>query len=232
MKLSVIIPTFNEQDNIEKLVNFFLLSQQKNNIEIIIVDGGSTDETSNIVNRIKTVQFYVSSKKGRAAQMNFGATKATGEIFYFVHADVIPVQNFYQDIFTAIHHKIDFGCYRYIFDSPSKMLKFNAFMTRFNTIWAGGGDQTLFIKKEVFYMLNGFDEKLLIMEDFDLVKRAKKNKFNFSILPFSVMVSARKYVHNSWLKVQYANTLIVFAWKCGASQSWMVRKYNKILFNQ
>jgi rSAM/selenodomain-associated transferase 2 len=231
VKLSVIIPTYNEQDNIENLLQCFVSSIQKNNFEIIVIDGGSTDETSKIVNRIKEVQFYVSPKKGRASQMNYGASKASGEIFYFVHADVVPVQSFYDDILAAIYHKIDFGCYRYKFDSPSKMLKFNAFMTRFNTVWAGGGDQTLFIKKEIFFRLNGFDENLLIMEDFDLVKRAKKRKYFFIILPFNVTVSARKYINNSWLKVQYANTLIVFAWKCGASQSWMVNKYNKILSN-
>jgi hypothetical protein len=108
-------------------------------------------------------------------------------------------------------------------------LKFNAYMTRFNSVWAGGGDQTLFLKKETFTLLRGFKEDFIIMEDFDLIKRAKQLKLHFKILPYKVIVSARKFEKNSWLKVQFANAVIVVAWKLGASQSWMKRKYVKWL---
>ncbi len=230
MKVSVIIPTFNEQDNIKKLLDFFMLAPNRHLIEIIVVDGGSSDDTISIAQSFKEVNVCISPKKGRAAQMNYGASKAIGEIFYFVHADVIPVLNYYDDVINAITEN-DFGCYRYVFDSPNNLLKFNAYMTRYNSVWAGGGDQTLFIKKDTFFKLNGFKDELLIMEDFDLVKRAKKMKMKFIILPCNVMVSARKYKYNSWIKVQYANTLIMLAWKFGASQIWLQDKYKKLLSN-
>jgi hypothetical protein len=161
--------------------------------------------------------------------MNYAASIAAGDILYFVHADVQVHRDYIDHILWAIDSGYDLGCYRYKFNSKKRMLRFNGYMTRFNTVWAGGGDQTLFIKKTVFERLNGFRPDYRIMEDFDLVKRAKKQRLKFIILPYNVLVSARKYDKNSWLRVQVANTIIVMAWRLGASQDWMVNKYKKML---
>ncbi len=228
MLLSIIIPTFNEAQNIESLLTIIQANKYYNHCEVIVVDGGSTDHTLTIVNPFN-VTILESPQRGRAAQMNYGATRAKGDVLYFVHADVKINAQYYEQIKTAIENGVKLGCYQYDFDSKSKLLKFNAFMTRFNSVWAGGGDQTLFLKKETFTFLNGFKEEFLIMEDFDLVKRVKQLKLNFKILPYKVIVSARKYESNSWLKVQLANTVIIIAWKLGASQSWLKQKYVKWL---
>jgi rSAM/selenodomain-associated transferase 2 len=228
MLLSVIIPTYNEEASIARTIDSLLLNANRQSIEIILVDCGSTDNTIAIANSLGIAKVVLSPQKGRAAQMNYGASLAKGDVFYFVHADVKVHPNYYEHISNAIATGIDFGCYRYQFDSPQKMLRFNAYMTKYNSIWAGGGDQTLFIKKEVFHSLNGFKADYIIMEDFDLVKRAKK-QFRFSILPYSILVSARKYDNNSWLRVQLANSIIVVAWKLGASQQWMKKRYKKLL---
>jgi GT2 family glycosyltransferase len=89
-----------------------------------------------------------------------------------------------------------------------KLLKVNAWFTQFNGLLSGGGDQTLFIRKDVFWELGGFDETYCLMEDFELVRRIKK-KYNFKVIPKRILVSARKYEKNSWFRVQVAN-LIVF----------------------
>jgi rSAM/selenodomain-associated transferase 2 len=228
MLLSVIIPSYNEEASIARTIDSLLLNANRQSIEIILVDGGSTDNTIAIANSLGIAKVVLSPQKGRAAQMNYGASLAKGDVFYFVHADVKVHPNYYEHISNAIAMGIDFGCYRYQFDSPKKMLRFNAYMTKYNSVWAGGGDQTLFIKKEVFDALNGFKADYIIMEDFDLVKRAKK-QFRFSILAYSILVSARKYDNNSWLRVQLANSIIVVAWKLGASQQWMKKRYKKLL---
>jgi rSAM/selenodomain-associated transferase 2 len=225
MKISVIIPTYNEAAHIGALVQQL---KQTNVHEIIVSDGGSIDHTLKLAEASGAIA-VLSPNKGRAAQMNYAASIATGHIFYFVHADVKPHADYVVHILEAIQAGIDFGCYRYRFDSTKKILRFNGYMTRFNSIWAGGGDQTLFIKKEIFNKLNGFKADYRIMEDFDLVKRAKKAGYRFKILPYSILVSARKYDKNSWLRVQWANTRIILAWKRGASQEWMVRKYKEML---
>ncbi len=228
MKLSIIIPTYNEAANIEKMLTHLSNCSCVGECEVIIVDANSTDNTVELANNYK-VKIYTTEHKSRAIQMNLGASKATGTVLYFVHADVAVHHHFCSHIKAAIQSGKHFGCYRYQFDSTNKLLKFNGYMTKYNSVWAGGGDQTLFITKEKFEALNGFDNSLLIMEDFDLVKRAKKMGLNFTILPYTIKVSARKYEKNSWLRVQAANTVIVIAWKMGASQQWLKTKYSKLL---
>lgn len=227
MPLSIIIPVYNEAEHIGELVRTILSYGKHQLAEVIVTDGGSTDNTLQLA-AAAGARAVLSPEKGRAAQMNYAASIATGDILYFVHADVQVHPGFVQHICTALEKGTDAGCYRYRFDSPKKILRFNSYMTRFNTIWAGGGDQTLFIKKELFNALNGFRGGFRIMEDFDLVKRIKK-KYRFLVLPYEITVSARKYEKNSWLRVQLANTIIVMAWKLGASQNWMVNTYKKLL---
>jgi GT2 family glycosyltransferase len=93
----------------------------------------------------------------------------------------------------------------------------------------GGGDQTLFIKKEVFEALHNFRADYMIMEDLDLVRRAKKSKYNYIVLPYNIIVSARKYVNNSWARVQGTNLFMVIAWKLGVGQGWLKKTYKKLL---
>jgi rSAM/selenodomain-associated transferase 2 len=227
--ISIIIPAYNEEANIVRLQKeFSSIINNRTAIEVIIVDGGSTDNTVTEAKHL-TTHVYDSPQKGRAAQMNYGASKAKGTIFYFVHADVSLMPGFDEYIRAAINEGVDFGCFRYDFDSKKKTLKFNAYLTQYNSVWAGGGDQTLFIKKEVFESLQGFRADYIIMEDFDVVKRAKKRGYKFKILPHSIVVSARKYNTNSWVRVHLANITIVIAWKLGASQQWMKRTYKKLL---
>lgn len=207
MKLSVIIPCLNEEKNLEELIPLLKNELAPYPHEIIVVDGGSKDKTVEIC-QLHSVSLAKAEKACRAVQMNIGASLATGDVLYFVHADTRPIHGFFKDIKIAIENGKIAGCYRYRFDSEHPLLKVNGWFTRFNGILSGGGDQTLFIKKEIFEEMCGFNEQFCIMEDFELVKRLK-NKYQFYIIPKSIRVSARKYEHNSWLRVQWAN-LIAF----------------------
>ena len=79
------------------------------------------------------------------------------------------------------------------------------------------GDQSLFIKKELFDELGGYDDELKIMEDYDFIKRAKK-EFLFKVIPKNILVSARKYQNNSYLKVNLANLIVFWMYTLGCSQ--------------
>lgn len=87
MRISVVIPTFNEEKNIIQLVGAIKKFGEEIVNEVIIVDGGRTDHTLGVVNATG-IKIHTSPKKGRASQMNYGAHHATGEILFFVHADV------------------------------------------------------------------------------------------------------------------------------------------------
>ena len=215
MKHSIIIPTLNEEEKIFQLLDF-LEANALPDTEIIVVDGGSKDKTIDLAKRFKNVNLIETKRASRAFQLNEGARQAKGEILYFVHADVLPPQSFEEDIKKAISSGNDFGCYRFVFDKRALMLKFNAWWTRFDFMFCRGGDQTLFVTKDVFNKLNGFDENFVIMEDFDFILRARK-QFKFRIVPKDVVVSARKYKLNSYFKVNMVNLYSYWCFMFGKS---------------
>ena len=227
MFLSIIIPTYNESENIEKLILYLKENCKNKDYEIIVSDGGSKDNTLEIASKLG-VTALVSPVKGRAGQMNYGVKHAKGNVFYFVHADSFPVETFYEDIQKAIHDNFNCGSFRFKFDSPKFILKVNSFFTRFNYLFFRGGDQTIFSTKQLWEKAGGFNEKMLIMEDYDFLERIW-NKGKFKLIPKSTLVSARKYDENSWLRVQLANLKVVKMYKNGASQDAMIKAYHTSL---
>lgn len=204
--ISVIIPTYNEAGNLKALIPLIKAETNPKILEIIVVDAQSSDQSKEVAENFG-VKFFSSKKRSRAHQMNLGAKHAKGSIFYFVHADTRPVKGFARDINENILKSKLAGCYRYSFDSSQFLLKINAWFTRFNGIFAGGGDQTLYITRSLFEKLEGFNEKYTIMEDFDLIRRIRKIS-SFHIIPKEIIVSARKYEVNGWLRVQLVNFLV------------------------
>lgn len=203
MTLSVIIPTFNEAANIAPLIEDLKQYGRDRLTDILVVDGGSTDDT---VERARQAGATVllSPQAGRAIQMNYGASQASGDVLYFVHADVKIHPDFVRDIHQAIAQGNDAGCYRFRFASSHPLLRLNSYGTRFPGIMSRGGDQTLFMTRSLFNQLGGFRERYVIMEDFDMIVRIRQVA-QFCIIPKDVVVSARKYEENSWLRVQVAN---------------------------
>jgi rSAM/selenodomain-associated transferase 2 len=226
MLLSIVIPTFNEVDTIENLLVHLLNNCKNQSYEIIVSDGGSTDDTVKIAS--KYCKCIVSPIKGRAGQMNYGVANAAGNVYYFVHADSIPVASFYDDIALSLQKNYNCGSFRFTFDSTKFMLKINSFFTRFNYLFFRGGNQTIFCTKELWDVVGPFKEQLLIMEDYDFLERIWV-KGNFNLIPKATVVSARKYDNNSWITVQLANLKVVQMYRNGASQADMIAAYQKAL---
>ena len=174
MKISVIIPALNEEENLGKLLKRLKIQPGKSIHEIIVVDGGSTDETCKVAEQYK-VMILKSPEKGRSVQMNYGAKQASGDILYFLHSDTLPPDTFLADIKNALDEGFPVGCFRYQFNSPRKLLKVNAYFTRFDKIWCRGGDQSLYIRRTLFEEMNGFREDYQIMEDFDFIIWVRKS---------------------------------------------------------
>ena len=208
MTISIIIPTYTEEANIGRLVRELRQYGGQSVVQILVVDANSPDDTAIIAEQAGAT-VLLSPKPGRAAQMNFGAAHATGDILYFVHADVGINPDFVTDIEAGVRAGCDAGCYRFRFDSEKPMLQLNSYGTRFSGLMSRGGDQTLFITRTLFDRLGGFDESFVVMEDFEIIIRIRQVA-RFLIIPKDVLVSARKYGTNSWLRVQVAN-LTAFA---------------------
>ncbi|MEO6190480.1 MAG: TIGR04283 family arsenosugar biosynthesis glycosyltransferase [Saprospiraceae bacterium] len=225
--ISIIIPTLNEEEQLMQLLPYLKNCCIETVTEIIIVDGGSTDNTLNIANQYDLNVLH-SNQKCRATQMNLGALEAQYDILYFIHADSRPPLTFPKDIHNAIQVGYEMGRYRTKFDKSNFLLKINAFFTRFDWFICYGGDQTLFICKSLFEKINGYNEKFLQMEEYDLVTRAKELA-SYRIIPKDAIVSSRKYNHNSWLRVQLANTRVLRLYKKGMPQEELAKLSNKSL---
>ncbi len=223
MHLSIIIPTLNEADNLRRLLPYLRSCAQGWHVETIVVDAHSTDDTAAVA-RQEGAQLLLCPQRHRAIQMNLGARVARGEVLYFVHADTLPPPSFADDIAEEMSAGRVMGCYRYRFDSPSRLLKINAYFTRFHRLWCQGGDKTFFIRREVFEALGGYDERFVVMEEYDFLRRAMK-RYPLRILSKEVVVSARKYEHNGWLRVQLANAGAFFLFRCGVPSAHIKRFY-------
>ena len=250
-KISIIIPVFNEATTIIKLLETLLSRMRFRQHEILLVDGGSTDETTTIISNFITnynrthhtekercvdhlftldeavVQLQLfSSEKGRAKQMNLGAQKATSDILYFLHADTFPPTHFDDYILREIQQGNKAGCFRMKFDSWHPVLLVSQFFTRFNVRWCRGGDQSLFVEKAFFEELNGFDESYTIYEDCEFINRLYDCE-EFTIIPKSVTTSARKYKSKGTWKLQYHFAMIHLKKSKGATPEELYAYYQK-----
>ena len=219
-EISIIIPVFNEEstivETVEKLKSALI-------DEVIIVDGGSSDRT------IETAEatgcnVIRSEKKGRAAQMNTGAGHASAPILYFLHSDTQPPENFAEVIVEAARTGADYGCFALQFDDTQPVLKFFSLFTRLKTKWVRFGDQSLFVKKEIFERISGFDESLILMEDQEIYHRLEAAG-KFRLLDGKVITSSRRYREIGVLKLQFFFTLIYLGYYLGVSHKTLLKFY-------
>jgi rSAM/selenodomain-associated transferase 2 len=227
LRISVIVPVFQEAVRIGDLVRYLLLHGGEALVEVIVVDSGSTDCTAAYAAQAGA-RVLQSPERSRAAQMNAGAGAASGEILYFVHADTMPPATFATDISETLEAGFVMGCYRYQFDKPGILLIINAWFTRFPWLWCQGGDKTFFIRKSTFFDLGGYNGHFVIMEEYDFLRRAMPH-YPLCIIPKYATVSARKYERNSWLRVQISNFLVFSLFRLGVAPVKLKRLYGGLL---
>lgn len=227
--ISIIIPVLNEAKTIETLL-FHLIdcSQLQNISDIIVVDGGSTDGTQNIIKNSGLRVKLVNSEKGRAKQMNAGAKIATGNIFYFLHADSFPPVNYDTFILDEIKKGNNAGCFRLKFDNSHWWLRLASWLTQFKWRACRGGDQSQFITKALFDDIGGFDENYTIYEDNILINELYKRN-EFVVINQKIKTSARLYERHGVWKLQYHFwTIYVKKW-FGASAEELLNYYTKYI---
>jgi rSAM/selenodomain-associated transferase 2 len=227
MRISVIIPALNEADVIGQTIRELKARAEGHVHEIIVADGGSSDQTRDIAHTAGA-RVIETGRKGRAHQMNTGAEATGSEVLYFLHADSIPPPGFDQTIITAFRDGYPAGCFRLAFDSKHPLLRFYAWCTRFDIDAFRFGDQSLFITRDLFKSIGGFNPTLIVMEDNMMVRRIKKEG-GFYISPKKVITSARKYRENGVIRLQLIFILIYTLFFFGVSQETLVSTYKKLI---
>lgn len=229
--ISVIIPVLNEAAVIKQLLQFLVENNSgKNTLEIIIVDGGSCDETCKIVKNYALASAIsvrlIASEKGRAKQMNAGAKIAVGNILYFLHADCFPPKNFDSYIFEEVNKGNLAGCFCMKFRSNHWWLKFVSWCTQFRWRICRGGDQSQFITKALFWEIGGFNENYRVYEDNILINELYKRK-TFTVIQQWLTTSARLYKQKGIWNVQYHYLAIYAKRRLGADARELYAYYSK-----
>lgn len=229
-KISIIIPMLNEANNIVNLLQHLIDNSSENNIsEIIVVDGGSIDQSFQLANYFSEKNnkiLVLSSEKGRAKQMNFGSLRATGNIFYFLHADSKPPKNFDNYIISEAEKGNNAGCFKMKFDHSHWWLRLASWLTHFRWRACRGGDQSQFITKELFEEIGGYNEEYTIYEDNILINELYKRK-EFVVIQHWLITSARLYEEKGIWNLQYHFwTIYVKKWM-GANATDLYAYYKK-----
>ena len=189
-RISIIIPTLNESNNLPLLLSD--LSEINNISEILIIDSTSTDKTKDIA-LINGTKFYKLNKNNRGLQLNYGAEKAKGEWLLFIHADSRLKFNWSIKVMEISKRDSNF-IYYFKFKVNNKIFTFrfleffvNLRCFLFKTPY---GDQGLLISKENFKTYGGY-KTIPLMEDFDFISRI--NKKNLRSLKTPIFTSSRKW---------------------------------------
>ena len=205
--ISIVIPVLNESQTILDLLRHLkgMAFSMSNLSNIIVVDGGSSDNTLSLVSNYAETESSVkviTSEKGRARQMNTGAKQADGSILYFLHADSYPPQDYDRFIIENVEHGNEAGCFKMKFDSDHWWLRLAGWLTQFKWRACRGGDQSQFITKKLFKELGTFDERFIIYEDNDLINKLYAKR-KFVVIQEWLTTSARRYNENGVWKLQY-----------------------------
>ena len=220
--LSVIIPTLNESNNLPLLLSD--LSELKN-IEILIVDSHSEDQTKEIA-AIYGAKFYQLKEKNRGLQLNFGAKEAKGEWLLFIHADSRLKENWSEEINLIMQS--DFPIvyfFKFKISNQKKIYRILEFFVNIRCFLFKEpyGDQGLLIQKHKYFKNKGF-KKIPLMEDIDFIKRIK-NKEKLLCLENSIYTSSRKWERNNFIIQAFKNWKLRRSWLKGDPMNLIYKTY-------
>ena len=221
LRLSIIIPAFNESGVIEQTL---LKVQSFEPHEIIVSDGGSDDETRTIVEKLNIKM--VESPKGRAAQMNAAAEVAAGDILWFLHADSTVELNGYEKMMqTMSSGEFIGGAFSLDIASSKRSLKLISIVATLRSKYLGVtyGDQGIFVQKEVFRRMKGY-KNLPICEDMDFFQRLRKEG-GIAILDEKASTSARRWLSEGIVYATLRNWLIASLFIMGFPPKVLSRWY-------
>lgn len=222
--LSIIIPTLNEGHTLGRTLDRLPLGPA---LEVIVADGGSTDDTCDIA-LARGVRVVVACG-GRGVQLNQGAALARGEILLFLHADTqLPPQAEALVRSALAQPGVVAGAFDLAIDGPGWGLRWVEWGVKWRSRWLHlpYGDQAIFLSAERFRQIGGF-APLPIMEDFDLVQRLNRQG-RLAIVPVPVVTSSRRWQRLGVWRTTLANQGMVLGYLLGRDGQQLADWYRRL----
>ena len=192
MKISIIVPVLNEAKNLPRIFQQLQLFRELNH-EVIVVDGGSVDNS--LALSYKGADVVLSSVPGRAVQMNNGAAVASGDVFLFLHADTVLPRDA-AVLITSIKNDSFWGFFSVRLSGHKAVFRLIEWLINHRSGFSSiaTGDQAIFIERNFFNNIGGFPE-IMLMEDI-AVSRLLKNITVPVRLASKVITSSRRWEQN------------------------------------
>ncbi len=193
-KLSIIIPTLNEAHTIGATLDVAV--RVSGDIEVIVVDGGSSDATPAIA-AVRGVR-VITSERGRGAQMHRGACDARGDALWFLHADTLPTEDAGARIVEALRDPgVAGGNFHVRFDGSRRAARFLTWLyPQLRRLGLCYGDSAIFVRRDAYEQIGGF-RSFPIFEDLDFVRRLRRVG-RVVHLPATVVTSSRRFEGRSF----------------------------------
>lgn len=225
LSASVIVPTLDEEASIAAVLRS-VAPLRADGGEVIVVDGGSMDDTVSVGRRL--ADRVVESPPGRARQMNAGAGLAGGDMLWFLHADTV-VEPAALDRFRAVaaDPSIGWGRFDVRLDSRRPLLQLTALLMNLRSRCNGiaTGDQGIYVRRDLFESVGGFPEQPL-MEDIELSIRLRR-RARPCCLPAGLTTSARRWEMNgAWRTIWLMWRLRLAYWR-GVDPAVLAVRYRK-----
>lgn len=234
MTISVVIPALEEAAQIVGAIQSALADSGpgaggESEIEIIVVDGGSQDETVRLARDLGARVFVVEAgRRGRAHQLRLGGEKSTGEVVLFLHADTVLPAGWIGAVEGALADaRCAGGAFGFRFAEPGWRARWIEFWVSVRVALLGlpYGDQALFMRRRVLEEMGGVPE-VPIMEDLDLV-RAIKRAGRLEQLALPVRTSARRYRQRGTLRTIFWHQMALLGWYFGWDRARLAQRMGR-----
>ena len=222
-RISVIIPALNEAAHIAATLHAARAGRPH---ELIVVDGGSTDDTSAVARAAGAT--VIQSKPGRARQMNAGAAQATGNILLFLHADTLLPKDWPPVVHETLGQpRAVAGSFGFRVAESFAGRRLVEWATNRRSRWLQNpyGDQTQFLRRALFEELGGFAD-VPIMEDYELNQRLRKHGRVITAKAAAV-TSGRRWKRLGVIRTTLINHAIVAGFHLGVSPHKLARFYRR-----
>ncbi len=219
--VSIIVPTLNEACGIAATLQS--LQNLVGEKQIIVVDGGSNDETIAIAER--SGARVLRSSRGRGTQQHYGAVRASGDIFWFLHADTLPPPGALAEISTTCADpSVAGGNFGLLFDGASRAARqLTAVYPLLQALNLCYGDSGIFVRRSTYEKIGGF-RSYALFEDLDLLKRLRKEG-RFVHMKTRITTSSRRFENTNFALMWAHWTFLQVLYWAGVSPNLLARWY-------